>query len=87
MTMTILQLLEDDEGERVKTSFSKKKIKKFDGIFVNYMNLWSEQDKTKIQEKHELVLSLTLNFDSILQKANVYHNQRDDKRTNIFISK
>ena len=36
---------------------------------MNIMNLWSEQDKRKIQKKHGLVLDLTLTFESILQKA------------------
>ena len=49
--------------------------KKIDDIFVNYMNLWGEYDKGKIQKKHGLVLGLTLSFGSILQKAqkNIYY--------------
>ena len=50
LTIAILYLLEDDEGERVKMSFFKKK-KKIDGIFVNYMNLWGEQGKTNFLKK------------------------------------
>ena len=36
---------------------------------MNYMNLWGEQDKRKIQKKYGLVLGLTLSFESILQKC------------------
>ena len=50
-------------------TFSKKKEKKTNEIFVNNINLWGEYDKKKIQEKHRLVLGLTLSFKSILQKT------------------
>ena len=47
MAMTILYIHEDDEVERVKIPFSKKKI---NGIFVNNLNLWSEQGKRNVKK-------------------------------------
>ena len=62
MAMTILWILEEDEGDRVKYAFSKKK--KSDGVFVNNLNFGDEKDKSKFQKKYGLVLCLTSSFES-----------------------
>ena len=70
MAMTILWILEEDEGNRVKYAFSEKKNreKKSDGIFLNNLNFMDERGKSKFQKKHGLVLCLTSSFESYLQK-------------------
>ena len=69
MAMTILWILEEDEGDIVKYAFSKeKKEKKSDGIFVNNLNFGDERGKSKFKKKHGLVLCLILSFESYLQK-------------------
>ena len=60
-------LLEEDEGDRVKYAFLKRK--KNDGIFVNNLNFGGERGKWKFQKKHELVLYLTSSFESYLPKS------------------
>ena len=47
MAMTILWILEEDEGDRVKYAFSKKKS---DGIFMNNLNFGGERGKSKFQK-------------------------------------
>ena len=69
MTKTILWLLEEDKGDRVKYAFSKKKS---DGIFMNNLNFGGERGKSKFQKKHGLVLYLTSSFESYLQKPLYY---------------
>ena len=64
MAITILWILEEDEGDRVKYAFSKKN----DGIFVNNLNFGSEKSKSKFQKKYGLILCLTSSFESYLQK-------------------
>ena len=50
MVIAILWILEENEGNRVKYAFSKKKRKKNDGIFVNNLNFGGERDKSKFQK-------------------------------------
>ena len=47
MAMTILWILEEDENDRVKYAFSKKKN---NGIFVNNLNFEGEKGKLKFQK-------------------------------------
>ena len=73
IAMALLWILEEDEGDRVKYAFSKKKKeKKSDGIFVNNLNFGGEREKSKFQKKHELVLCLTSSFESYLHKLHIY---------------
>ena len=64
--MTILWILEENEGDRVKYAISKEK--KGDGIFVNNLNFGDERGMSKFYKKHGLVLCLTSSFESYLHK-------------------
>ena len=50
MAMSILWILEEDGGDRVKYAFSKRK--KSDDIFVNNLNFGSERSKSKFKKKN-----------------------------------
>ena len=66
MAITILWILEKDEGDKVKYAFSKRKKR---WHFREQSELWIWKRQVKFLKKHGLVLCLTSSFESYLQKT------------------